>query len=197
MEETLDSNEGPQEPRIVITELDEIILTTDVASFESRPIDELRSLRERLNEIEGGLSFARRMVQGRLDIVLAEFHARVQGRSESTAEMLERLPDVLSGQLRGAGLPRPIVETELPPFADELVAALDKMVNAVELARLHEYDIDALDALSQRLGEYERAISMRRGEVHRLIDDVQNEIINRYRSGAVSVDDLLEGRGES
>jgi len=27
--------------------------------------------------------------------------------------------------------------------------------------------------------------------VHRLIDEVQEEIIGRYRSGAVSVDDLL------
>ena len=61
---------GPQEP-IVITELDELLLTNDLGSLSTRPIHDLRALREQLGEIEAGLSFARRMAQGRLDIVLA------------------------------------------------------------------------------------------------------------------------------
>lgn len=183
--------DSPQERPIVITELDEILLNTDVGSFSSMPITELRALRDRLTEIEGGLSYGRRMAQGRLDIVLAEFHSRAQGRSDSTAEMLDRLPDVLAAQTRGAGVPRQIVDSELPEFADEITAGLDALVGAVELARLHEYDIDGLDAVAQKLNAYERTISVRRSEVHRLIDDVQEEIIGRYRSGAASVDDLL------
>ncbi|NLA34398.1 MAG: hypothetical protein GX868_01775 [Actinobacteria bacterium] len=183
--------ESPEEHPIVITELDDILRTVDVGSFAASPITELRALRDRLTEIEGGLSYGRRMVQGRLDIVLAEFHSRVQGRSDSTAEMLDRLPGVLAAQTRAGGVPRQIVDSDLPSFADEITAGLDALVNAVELARLHEYDIDSLDAVAQKLNGYERTISVRRSEVHRLIDDVQEEIIGRYRSGAASVDDLL------
>ncbi|HPB44695.1 MAG: hypothetical protein M9952_04240 [Microthrixaceae bacterium] len=187
----MSDTDGPQEQYIVITELDEIVHSTDVGSFASLPIEELRSLRDRLTEIEGGLSFGRRLAQGRLDIVLAEFHSRVQGRADAAAELVERLPDVLAPQTRGAGSPRPVREGDLAPFADEIIAALDEMVNAIELAKLHEFEIDALDDIAQRIGEFERNISVRRSEVHRLIDDVQEEIIGRYRSGVVSVDDLL------
>ena len=54
-------------------------------------------------------------------------------------------------------------------------------------------DVDDLDNAAQRISGFERALSVKRSEVHRLIDEVQEEIIGRYRSGSVSVDDLLKG----
>ena len=76
---------GPEEQRIVITDLDDLLAANDLTALGSRPIDELRALRDRLSDIELGLSFGRRMAQGRLDIVLAEFHSRLQGRAEIEA----------------------------------------------------------------------------------------------------------------
>lgn len=176
----------------MITELDDLLATTDLGALGARPIDELRELRDRLGEVEQGLSFGRRMAQGRLDIVLAEFHSRIQGRTETAHELVGRLPEVLSGQARGGGNPRPPRDdADIPPFCDELLARLDELVHATDLVDVGSFDIDDLDRAAQRVSEFERAISAKRSEVHRLIDEVQEEIIGRYRSGAVSVDDLL------
>src|SRR5262245_12316856 len=98
--------DAPEEPTIVNSELDDLLSRNDLGSLANRPIEELRQLRDELGEIELGLSFGRRMAQGRLDIVLAEFHARLQGRAESPQELLGRLPEVLSSQGRGSGIGR-------------------------------------------------------------------------------------------
>lgn len=177
----------------MITELDELLLANDLGSLTSRPIEELRELRDHLGEIEAGLSFVRRMAQGRLDIVLAEFHARLQGRSETAHELVDRLPEVLSGQARGQGIPRAIREVELPPFTDQILAELDSLLHPTDLSSIDTLDVDDLDAAAQRVSSFERSLSVKRSEVHRLVDEVQEEIIGRYRSGSLSVDDLLRG----
>lgn len=184
---------GHQEPAIVITELDELLLANDLGSLPNRPIEELRELRDHLGEIEAGLSFARRMAQGRLDIVLAEFHARLQGRAETAHELVDRLPEVLSGQARGSGQPRAIRDIELPSFTDQILAELDQLLHPTDLTEIEGLGVDDLDAAAQRVSSFERSLSVKRSEVHRLIDEVQEEIIGRYRSGTVTVDDLLKG----
>lgn len=191
-EQTNDSP-APEEPVIVIAQLDDLLSANDFGGLSSRPIEDLRRLRDDLGEIELGLSFGRRMAQGRLDIVLAEFHARLQGRSETAQELVDRLPEVLSSQGRAPGVGRQVRDGELPRFADEILGELDQLVHPTDLAAIEQLDVDQLDGAAQRLSAYERALSAKRSELHRIIDEVQEEIITRYRSGAVSVDDLLNG----
>ena len=64
-------------------------------------------------------------------------------------------------------------------------------VHPTDLAAIDGLGVDELDGAAHRVNAYERALSVKRSEVHRLIDEVQEEIIGRYRSGSVSVDDLL------
>lgn len=191
--EPMSNPSGRQETPIVITELDELLLANDLGSLQSRPIEELRALRDQLGEIEAGLSFVRRMAQGRLDIVLAEFHARLQGRAETAHELVGRLPQVLSGQARGTGQPRAVREVEIPQFTEQILAELDQLLHPTDLTAIEGLGVDDLDSAAQRVSSFERSLSVKRSEVHRLIDEVQDEIIGRYRSGSVSVDDLLKG----
>ena len=69
--------EGQQEPNIVIAELDELLDSNDLRALSERPMDELRALRDRLSAIEVGLSYGRRMAQGRLDILLSAVAAHI------------------------------------------------------------------------------------------------------------------------
>lgn len=177
----------------MITELDDLLLSNDLGLLAPRPIEELRALRDRLGEIETGLSFVRRMAQGRLDIVLAEFHARLQGKAESAHDLVDRMPELLSGQARGTGTPRPVRDIEIPVFTEQFLNELDQLLHPTDLAAIEGLDVDDLDNAAQRISAFERALSVKRSEVHRLIDEVQEEIIGRYRSGSVSVDDLLKG----
>lgn len=173
------------------TVLDNLLDDIDPGIVSQRDIADLRVLRERCQEIETGLSLGRRLVQGRLDIVMAELERRNGPAPLSDSAAMEQLPEVLSRHTRGGGVPRPVRDTELPAFTDDIALALDAMVPAEELPRLSEFETAQLVAAIDSLREFEVHVSQKRHEVHRVIDDLQEEIVGRYRSGAATVDDLL------
>ena len=169
--------------------LDELLGAADTSELGSRSLEDLRLVRDRLTSVELGLSYGRRMAQGRLDIITCELERRAG--APTTDDLLGRLPEVLARQNRGEGMPRPVRDGELPEFADVIVADLDRLVLPTELAGVTDLSDQRLAEITGRLGEVESGISTKRHEVHRLIDEVQEEIVSRYRSGAASVDDLL------
>jgi hypothetical protein len=152
---------------------------------------ELRDVRDRCGAVEAGLSFGRRMVQGRLDIVMLERERRASGEDASSEQLMARLPEVLAQHTRGSGTPRPTRETDLPDFCDDISTALDQIVPASELASLDAATEERLTEVVDALVTFERQVSAKRQELHRVIDELQEEIVSRYRSGAASVDDLL------
>ncbi|MCC6226627.1 MAG: hypothetical protein IT195_09500 [Microthrixaceae bacterium] len=171
----------------VLAVLDSLLDDFDPGIISRRDIVELRALRDRCQEMEAGLSLGRRLAQGRLDIVMAELERRGGG----AAGLIERLPEVLAKHTRGSGPPRPVRDTELPAFTDDIAAALEELLPAEQLGHLDQVDPAELDAVIERLRDFEQEVSRKRHELHRVIDDLQEEIVGRYRSGAASVDDLL------
>lgn len=175
--------------------LDHLLDGIDPGILSQRDMVELRELRREYQEIETGLSFGRRLVQGRLDIVLAERQRRDGGPTELLGEpdeLLGRLPDVLAQHSRGGGPRRLIPDVDLPAFIDVFTGELDHLISADELRRLPGLDEARVDEALQRLEELERQLSRKRSELHRIIDEVQDEIVGRYRTGTASVDDLLQ-----
>lgn len=182
------SDPVPEEQRVRVV-LESLLDDIDPGVISQRDIGELRDLRDRCQAIESGLSLSRRLVQGRLDIVIAEMQRRSTGREGA---LLEALPEVLAQHTRGSGTPRPVRDTELPAFTDDIAEALDEILPAEQLGRLDSLDADELEAIVGRLEAFEQQVSRKRHELHRVIDDLQEEIVGRYRSGAASVDDLLQ-----
>ncbi|MEZ5321522.1 MAG: hypothetical protein R2698_05530 [Microthrixaceae bacterium] len=131
------------------------------------------------------------MAQGRLDIVLAEFHARLEGRAESAHDLIRRIPEVVHRQGRAGGVPRPIRDFEPDGLAARLVGTLDGILAPGDLTVIQEFDVERLDAIAAAVSDYERSLSVRRAEVHRMIDDIQAEVVRRYRDGSATVDQLL------
>jgi len=175
----------------VTTLLDHLLDDIDPGVVSEQGIAQLREHRERYQEIDTGLSFGRRLVQGRLDMILVELERRSAGGDASAGGLLARLPEVLSQHTRGSGSPRPMRDTELPDFIDILGDELDRILPAERLNRLDELDDANLAQTVEELRAFERRVSAKRHEVHRIIDELQEEIVGRYRSGAASVDDLL------
>ncbi len=149
---------------------------------------DLRTRRVALQEVEYGYSYARRVVQGRLDILLGELERRGSGVPE--ADLMDVMPETLGQKIRGPGLPRPTGDLEPPAWADELLTELDGVVHPGELTNVHEVDLDELADVAQRVSAIEHDLSVQRHELHQRIDRVQAELISRYREGA-SIDDLL------
>ncbi len=170
--------------------LDALIDEDFVASAPDRSIDDLRSTRDACQAFEAGLSFIRRMVQGRLDIVGAEVSRRRMGeRPLDSAGLVATLPELLSdgpsaGSARAMGVNQPEID-------EELIAQLDGIVGANDLTELGTMSDELLDTVARRLGDLERVISDHRQRLHGHIDAIQGEIIGRYRRGDADVDSLL------
>lgn len=170
----------------------ETLIDIDVPEdLSSLSMVDLRTVRNQLQDVENGLSFARRMVQGRLDTVAAEVERRTDGAGVGSDDsVVERLSTALSAGTRSSNLPRPPQELEPPGWVDALLVDLDAIVGPTDLGRLSELDADRLNVVTEELASIERQVSSARREVHERIDRLQAELVERYRSGA-SVDDLL------
>ncbi|HET9443131.1 MAG TPA: hypothetical protein VFO65_07390 [Acidimicrobiales bacterium] len=165
-----------------------------VAELDELPMEELRARRSQCQEVEVGLSYGRRMIQGRLDIVHAEIGRRSAGAGPTAASALvERLEkgEMLGDQARPAGWGRLTTVFAPSPEDQELPAELEEAAGDVDLANLPEFSDAEVRDLADRLTELERELSHRRRQVLDRIDACQAEIVRRYKSGAANPEDLL------
>ena len=158
-------------------------------------LDEVRRRRAEAEQEETDLSYARRLLHGRLDLLRAEQQRR---RSEethdgprSTAELVAELSAVLADPPTGShgmgrhGLSEPSRVGEHrrraeaavadPSISDPEALSDDQLASAVE----------RLDALAREVGEQRTA-------VQQVMDALSEEVGRRYREGLTSVDDLLD-----
>jgi hypothetical protein len=160
--------------------------------LEGWPVEELRRRRRDCYEVETSLSYLRRLVHARLDIVLAERDRRRRGdEALGPSELIEQLPGILGDPGRAGGGRGQLAEVVAPPDAAELERQLDAVINADRLASLAELSDEDLDGVFDRLRTLERSVSDQRHAVHERLDDLVAEIVKRYKSGEATVDGLL------
>jgi len=157
-------------------------------------MDEVRTRRAECQEVELGLSYARRIVQGRLDIIHAELERRSEGGGPSDASaIVDRLKEgeMLGDHGRPAGNGR--LPTLMAPdvASDEFSAEIDEIADADSLANLPELSDQVVGKLADQLTALERSLSERRRLVFDRIDVFQAEIVNRYKTGTANPDELL------
>lgn len=167
--------------------VEDLITFSEPEDLSTASLPELRELRDGYQQVENGISYARRIVQGRLDTVSVELERRAEAAGE---DLLSRLPKALAAHTRGPGMPRPPQDLEPPDWADEIVAELDELLTPLQIARLTELDDDTLMTGAERIGQLEQELSDARRFLHSRIDRIQEELVGRYRRGA-PVDDLL------
>ncbi|MFD8211007.1 ABC transporter substrate-binding protein [Streptomyces sp. NPDC059695] len=149
-------------------------------------LPELRALRRDAQSDEADLSYVRRMLQGRIDILRAEL-AR---RTDPEAPVLDRLSEILADvPSRHRSSARHV--TLSTPRGEEYRRLAAEMLSEVELSDLTARTDEELHAAMGRLAGYEQQISRRRQHLQRTADDCSAEIARRYREGEAQVDDLL------
>lgn len=154
----------------------------------SLSLDDLRSLRNQLQDEDDVVSYVRRVAQARLDLVRAEQHRRERG--ESHEDIPSELRVVLSSHLTG-GPPRPPRPVENLGDND-LSNELDAICAANGFSRLEELTLDEISNLDNQLTGFERRVSDDRRERFDRLDALSAELVRRYREGEASVDGLLE-----
>jgi hypothetical protein len=172
--------------------LDALLAPAYIEGLPSLPLDEIRSRRDQATEVEVGLSYVRRLIQGRLDIVLAEVRQRETGSpGGDIAELVRRLPEILGDRVRGPGNGR--LPTLMAPAEAALteLGRLDDIVDADALGTLPQLSDTQLREMVDALAAFEHEVSAGRRAIFDVIDRLQDEMVRRYKSGEANVDTLL------
>ncbi|CAL9529828.1 MULTISPECIES: aerial mycelium formation protein [unclassified Streptomyces] len=155
-------------------------------------LPELRTLRRDAQRDEADLSYVRRLLQGRIDILRAELARRgpTSVVAVGEASVVERLPEILTdAPARHRSSARHV--TVGTPQREEYRRLAAEMLAEVELSALDaRTDAELTDGIG-RLVRYEQQVSRRRQGLQRTADDCSAEIARRYRDGEAQVDDLL------
>jgi hypothetical protein len=172
-------------------EFERVLADDYVGDVTALAMDDLRTKRAECQALEVGLSYQRRMAQGRLDIVAAEQRRRAEGGDPpSDDDLVRNLAATLADRQRPPGNGR-LPQLMAPEAAEVDTAELDAIAGPGTLARLPEQADDVLAALVERLSSYEHEVSARRRSLHERIDALQAEITRRYRTGEATVETLL------
>ena len=150
---------------------------TDLADLDDT---ELRARRTESQQVEAKLSYLRRLVQGRLDIVSAEFDRRARGEGPGDlSDLVARLPEILADRVRAPG-PGRMPTNLVPPDDDDLTAELDELSGPGALGSLPDLPDAELRSVADRLRDLEHRVSSQRRQVFDLIDTLQAELTARY-----------------
>ena len=171
----------------------DLVLAEDfLADLDSVDLDDVRRRRREAEQEEADLSYARRMLQGRMDILRAELSRRSEpgGGDEKVVDHLSR---ILSDAGRADhGLGRFL--TVEPSRVDEHRRAVEQVIADVGVSDVEGHSDEDVRAALERLEEFERGVSETRQRVQKVMDALTTEITRRYRTGAANVDDLLAER---
>ncbi|MFP3882874.1 MAG: aerial mycelium formation protein [Actinomycetota bacterium] len=143
-------------------------------------INELRRRRDTAEDVEAQISYYRRLLHGRMDLL--DFEQRRRSGEEERS-ILEALPEILAkGMVLGSEPALKHIET-MPPLPSVTGRRLiDKIMDDGVLANLGELTDDEISEAIDRLREVETQLSGQRRQLHHVIDALQDEIVTRYRS---------------
>ncbi len=146
------------------------------ADLASLPLDDLRRRRDAVRDQEEELSYRRRLLHAQIDLV------RAVGASGDREDFAAMLAEVLSdGPSSGGGAVRAVhveaEDVELPPLPDDL----------------EDLDEDERAALVARLRAEEETVSDQRRALLDELDELQQELVRRYRRDGVDARQLLGG----
>lgn len=159
--------------------IDQVQSPEFTSGLEALPLEELRSRRRLCADLDTELSYYRRLLQGRLDLLAFEVRRRA---GEEQRSLLEALPEVLASWAAGEpGLPERRVPVEIPDLPMQGRRAVDRALADDFLARLPEMDDAELAAVQHRLAEAEGEVSRQRRAVFEASDLLQAELVRRYR----------------
>jgi len=173
-------------------DLSRLLAPTYLDGVGDLSVDDVRRMRAECQEAEAALSYLRRLIQGRMDIV----HAYIDRPAGTDAPDLSTVVDNLAGILAGPGRPggpgrNPVLHSPDTEEMAGLTAELDAILGAEDVGGLHGLDDAGLAELAGRLRTLENRVSAERRGLHERIDALQAELVERHKSGRASVDGLL------
>jgi hypothetical protein len=172
--------------------VDELLDPAFLESAVQRSMTDVRLLRRKAEQEEVNLSYTRRLLQGRLDIVRRELQRRSEHDGRSLVDLL---PEILAEKGRGPahGLGRH--QTVQPQAPDEYESWVNSLTKGVDMSAISELSDAKLEKAARALAEAEKGLSERRRGVQQVMDALAAELGRRYRDGEADVAALLADEG--
>ncbi len=153
---------------------------------------EVRALRGEAEQEEVDLSYLRRMVQGRLDVLRAQVARRREGAHDGgSGELVAGLARILADEPRSPARGLGRHSAREPSRVDQHRRYVEALVADVGLSDVSARSDADVEAALQVLAEEEQLLSAKRREVQAVMDACSAEMTRRYRDGEADVDALL------
>ena len=167
--------------------IDKVLDPDYVNGLREISLDDLRERRREAEQEETDLSYMRRLLQGRLDILRAEL-ARRDGTG---SDLVDALPQILADEPSGGprGMGRHIAAE--PSRADAHRRHVEQLVADVDLSNPDAHDDASLRRVLETLEAEETKVSESRRAVQKVMDALTAEVTRRYREGDANPSDLL------
>lgn len=176
--------------------MDHVLADDFLSGLRDIPVEELRSRRSEAEQEETDLSYARRLLHGRLDLLRAEQAARAagggpgSGTPSDTDELVASLARALADPPGAShGLGRHVVSE--PSRVGEHRRAAEAAVADPATSDPAALDDERLAAAVANLDALQREVGALRSAVQRASDTLTEELGRRYREGVLHVEDVL------
>ena len=170
--------------------IDQVMDESFTTNIEDISIDELRSRRVICDDLDTELSYYRRMLHGRMDLLDFELRRR---SGEETRSLIEALPEILADSPSGR-TSNPLdreLSIDLPELAGSGNRDIDQVLSDGFLVRLPTTETEDLRNIRDLLSETERTVSLQRRSVYDAHEIVSGELSRRYREGSANADEIL------
>lgn len=168
--------------------IDRVLDPAYMQGVQNCTLDEVRALRDETAQEETDLSYLRRLLHGRIDIVQAEQRRRAEGGS---ATVVESLAKILAENVVGPAIGSGRHSTLEPSRAEAHRRHVEALVSDVDLSDVASLSDEKLTNALETYRAEEASVSGRRRQVQGVMDKLNDEIAQRYRGGRASVDELL------
>ena len=168
--------------------IDRVLAEDYLDGLRDLPLAEVRALRAEAEQEEVDLSYLRRMVQGRLDVLRAELNRR---DGTTSGDLVDGLAGILADEPRAPARGLGRHSTVEPSRADSHRRYVEALVADVGLSDVSARSTDELAHALRTLSEEEQGLSRKRRQVQVVMDACSAEITRRYRDGEADVDSLL------
>jgi hypothetical protein len=165
----------------------DVLSATFLDGLPDLPTEEVRRRRDESLAEREFLSYLRRLLQVRQDVLSAERGQRKSG--EEPESLVDRLTAVLSkggkanGTTRGEAIRTVLSEADL----EEAERQAEAMLPPLNLDESDQMSEDEMERAVRSLAEAERAVSSRRAAVIRVHDRLQEELKQRYRDNPAEI----------
>lgn len=180
--------------------IDRVLADNYLDDLRVLPLDELRALRDEADQEETDLSYLRRLLHGRIDLIRAEL-ARRHGTDTrepgprdpdgQVPSLIASLPDILADERQVPARGRGRHLSAVPSRVGAHRRRVEALVAELGLADLASDPEERLISARALLEAEEREQSVIRRQVQAVVDACTAELTRRYKEGEADVSELL------